>query len=57
VVLVFVVLDTSPLDPQVPDEKLAQIKVLLTFIGGQVSWDAASGKTFPPSPRVGDVGE
>lgn len=49
-----VLLDKNPLDPKVPDNQLKDIKVLETFIGGQVAWDAASGKTFPPSPRRGD---
>ena len=46
-----IILDKNPLDPQVADDKLKDIKVLFTYIGGEVAWDAASGKTFPPSPR------
>jgi hypothetical protein len=46
-----VILDKNPLDPKVPDNQIKDIKVLETFIGGKVAWDAASGKTFPPSPR------
>jgi predicted amidohydrolase YtcJ len=46
-----VILDKNPLDPQVPDTELKNIKVLQTFIDGKVAWDAASGKTFPPSPQ------
>lgn len=48
-----IILDKNPLDPKVPDDQLKDIKVLETFIGGDVAWDAASGKTFPPSPRRG----
>lgn len=51
-----IILDKNPLDPNVPDDKLKDIKVLETFVGGRVAWDAASGKTFPPSPRRGDEG-
>jgi predicted amidohydrolase YtcJ len=46
-----IVLDQNPLSTDIPDNALSKIKVLMTFIGGQVAWDAASGKTFPPSPR------
>lgn len=53
----FIVLDKNPLDPKVADDQLKNIKVLETYIGGVIAWDAASGKTFPPSPRrMGDDG-
>lgn len=51
-----IILDKNPLDPNVPDDKLKDIKVLETFIGGKTAWDASSGKVFPPSPRRGDEG-
>lgn len=46
-----IVLDRNPLDAQVADNQLKTIKVLQTFIGGDLAWDVASGKTFPPAPR------
>ncbi|MBI4481700.1 MAG: amidohydrolase family protein [Acidobacteria bacterium] len=46
-----VILDKNPLDPRVPDEALSDIKVVQTLIGGQVAYDAATAKPFPPSPR------
>lgn len=49
-----ILLDKNPLDPKVPDNQLKDIKVLETFIGGEVAWDAASGKTFPAAPRRPD---
>jgi predicted amidohydrolase YtcJ len=49
-----IVLDKNPLDPKLPDTQLKDIKVLETFIGGKVAWDAASGKTFPAAPRRPD---
>ena len=42
-----VVLDRNPLDPSMPDEKLSEIKVLMTVVGGQVVYDA---ETFTPPP-------
>lgn len=50
-----VILDRNPLDPQLPDNQLKDIKILNTFVGGEVAWDAASGKTFPPAPRRPDM--
>ena len=49
-----IILEKNPLDPQVPDDKLKEIKVLQTFIGGKIAWDVASGKTSPPAPRAPD---
>jgi predicted amidohydrolase YtcJ len=49
-----VVLDKNPLDPAIADEKLGEIKVQMTFVGGKLVWDAATAKPFPPSPRTSD---
>lgn len=49
-----IVLDKNPLDPAIPDEKLGDIKVQMTYIGGKLVWDAATAKPFPPSPRTSD---
>ncbi|MBI4481437.1 MAG: amidohydrolase family protein [Acidobacteria bacterium] len=46
-----VILDKNPLDPKVPDEAISDIKVLNTYIGGKLAYDAATAKPFPPSPR------
>ncbi|MCZ6750998.1 MAG: amidohydrolase family protein [Acidobacteria bacterium] len=42
-----VVLDKNPLDPSIPDDKLSEIQVLMTVVGGRVVYDRA---TFVP-PR------
>jgi predicted amidohydrolase YtcJ len=46
-----VVLDKNPLDENVTDENLGAIKVLMTYIGGQLAYDSATAKPFPPAPR------
>jgi predicted amidohydrolase YtcJ len=50
-----IVLDKNPLDPAIPDNQLASIKVLQTYVGGKLAWDAATAKPFPPSPRRVDT--
>lgn len=39
-----IMLDRSPLDPSLPDEDLSTIQVLMTVVGGQVVYDAATYK-------------
>lgn len=39
-----ILLDRSPLDPSLPDEDLSTIQVLMTLVGGQVVYDAATYK-------------
>jgi predicted amidohydrolase YtcJ len=45
------VLDKDPLSDAVPDTEIKNIKVLQTYIGGDLAYDAATAKPFPPAPR------
>ena len=35
-----VILDKNPLDPDIPDDDLSEIKVMTTMIGGRVAYDS-----------------
>ncbi len=53
----FLVLDKDPLSDAVADNQLKDVKILQTFIGGKVAYDAATAKPSPPAPRqVSDDG-
>ncbi len=48
-----VVLERNPLDPNVPDERLGEIKILMTLVGGDVVYDRERDQAPSPTPSRG----
>jgi predicted amidohydrolase YtcJ len=52
-----IILDRNPLDPALPDDKLSDILVQLTIVGGKVMFDAAVDPRPKLQRRLGDDNE